>query len=223
MKRDPRTRCKSAFTLIELLIVIAIIAILVAMLMPTLGRVRYSAKNVVCLNNVKQIGVAMTMYAKENKNYFWPNHDWSLHAWTYFYLDTFDEKYVGSGSTHDVFYCPLHINPRRSQQEMWDWMGGLKPYSRIVSYSLYTSTNTPNFNQYRQVKITKPAPDSPMLSDLCRDLFDEVDDGHPDHAGRRYLNYFFMDGSAEGYPLYSPDATLHSAGQSYNRFYWSMR
>ena len=223
MKSDPRTRCNNAFTLIELLVVISIIMILVAMLMPVLGKAKYSAKNVVCLNNLRQIGLAMMIYTDDNNKYFWPNHDESLHAWTYFYLDTFAAEYVGSGPPHDVFYCPLHINPRKTQQEMWDWMGGPKPYSRIVSYSLYTSTKTLDFGYYRQVKITRPAPDSPILSDVCRDLFSEVDDGHPDYAGRRYLNYFFVDGSAEGYPLYSPDATLHSAGYSYNRLYWSMR
>jgi prepilin-type N-terminal cleavage/methylation domain-containing protein/prepilin-type processing-associated H-X9-DG protein len=56
----------TGFTLIELLVVIAIIAILMVILMPVLHRAREQGKRVVCLNNLKQLAFAWTMYADDN-------------------------------------------------------------------------------------------------------------------------------------------------------------
>ncbi len=106
---------RHAFTLVELLVVIGIIALLISILLPTLSRAQASAQSVNCLSNLRQTGAALVQYANDERYWLpsvfgddpvtnYPGRDPKWYA--YIVLG----KYAGSGS---VLSCPSDDTPVR--------------------------------------------------------------------------------------------------------------
>jgi prepilin-type N-terminal cleavage/methylation domain-containing protein/prepilin-type processing-associated H-X9-DG protein len=101
------------FTLIELLIVIAIIAILGALLLPALSRARKTAKSIACASNLKQIGLIFTNYV-DDSNGFMINYLAGSRPWTrYDYGELFKNGHVNDAN-EGLFICPADDNPYTS-------------------------------------------------------------------------------------------------------------
>lgn len=130
---------KRAFTLIELLVVIAIIALLLAILMPSLRRARDQARAVTCRSNLKQIGLAFTLYTEDNAGKFPRNGG----IWIVKFL-----PYIGGQGDQDkdyremgVYNCPNYPNKEQTLDYVINsWKDGETEY---IGYSPVTDFRRP--------------------------------------------------------------------------------
>jgi type II secretory pathway pseudopilin PulG len=112
MKSTPRRRSSdriAAFTLVELLVVIGIIAVLVGILVPSLNKARGAAQRAQCLSNLRQISGACIIYATEFKGALPPNLDGGTNC----------------SQTWEVWFDPAVYGNRRDMLENWTGLGYL--------------------------------------------------------------------------------------------------
>lgn len=139
-----------SFTLIELLITIAIIAILAAMLLPALNKARDKGRSAFCLNQLKQLGMVLGNYQLDHKDYCIPNNghdgDWSNFIYR--------QKYI---TDPRALACPANTAPIPTETTLsfshygynYFHIGGSGGSS---SYEFYNSSSIPaNLNQLRNL------------------------------------------------------------------------
>jgi prepilin-type N-terminal cleavage/methylation domain-containing protein/prepilin-type processing-associated H-X9-DG protein len=127
-----RTGGSGGFTLIELLVVIAIIAILAAMLLPALAKAKSRAQQAVCLANMKQWGLASTLYVDDNKQVFpWPRYQVSSTQQQDNPLWTDIAGFYNSNVGNDVWFndLPQYVGGK----PMYEWASSPTNFATIKS------------------------------------------------------------------------------------------
>jgi prepilin-type processing-associated H-X9-DG protein/prepilin-type N-terminal cleavage/methylation domain-containing protein len=197
------SRIRSAFTLVELLVCIGIVALLIALLLPALVRAREQAKSAQCLSNLRQIGHGVHMYANANKLFFpllTHAHDDPTIGW----LVTL----VPYGTNPAVRLCPSdereptpvtsyvvndHMRPLRPGVDFDPVTGQTLPGGRPKAFLKLTDVRKSS----EKVYVAETDHNTDHLHSIGWTTPAEVEAGIPvrRHA-RRNANYLFVDGHA---------------------------
>jgi prepilin-type processing-associated H-X9-DG protein/prepilin-type N-terminal cleavage/methylation domain-containing protein len=149
----------NAFTLVELLVVIGIIGLLVAILLPALGKAREQAQTLKCLSNLRQVGIAVQMYVNAQKGYLpYPTTTFGESALWFSAIDPYLTKVIGDDNRTGVAQTRSYATYK--QCPIYDTFDGnrsgaaqdtTKEYSRTYKMNSMLRHNNP----YGPAKITE--------------------------------------------------------------------
>jgi prepilin-type N-terminal cleavage/methylation domain-containing protein/prepilin-type processing-associated H-X9-DG protein len=180
--RSPR----GAFTLVELLVVIGIIALLISILLPSLNRARENAKQLTCLSNMRQLGVAFSMYVDGNKGRFptsgvggggWTPADWIF--WEDVgpnrrLEDSAIARYLAKPIKKEYFRCPSDVLEARPAPGVYKFSYSSNYLiTKLPAMGSWIGIYAPDKNEpLRITEIVNP-PDKILLIDESNDTLDD--------------------------------------------------
>jgi prepilin-type N-terminal cleavage/methylation domain-containing protein/prepilin-type processing-associated H-X9-DG protein len=211
MKTPIRQQLRNGFTLVELLVVIAIIAILASLLLPALGRAKEDAIRVKCVNNLKQLGLAMQLYGDDNNSVLPAPHGQVV--WNSSNIVAWSQVLAPYFSNTNLLTCPSYSQLFEKSDYNY-FMGAREPYveagteagvsfKAIALTSQYILSGDCNFD----FSPTDADPDN-----YSQDTLFAAQDSPPKgHNGQ--LNILFADQHVKNYSSFNTNELTFSYGQ----------